>query len=302
MKNPSLIRRVAQAIRRRYLSVHFQLMDWTIIGYLLLIGVLIVPFHHDVACWGVYPILHLLLAAGILEYVRFSESRQSRFWRIVRIFYPFLFATMGWKELDNLITMIFPYWANKWVIRTDLFLFGVHPTVWVEGLFTPWLTEFMNLLYSSFWFYTPVVGILLYVKKPEQDVFDFFFMVSFAYAVCFLLFLIFPSEGAWVILKDLHHAEPQGGFFRELNRTAQEHGTIRGGAFPSSHVTIAFVVACAAVKYLKKLGIAMLVLAFGIAVSTVYCRYHHAIDAISGMAAGFVLFCITNRIVSKKRG
>ncbi|NQT24080.1 phosphatase PAP2 family protein [candidate division KSB1 bacterium] len=300
MKTPTFFQRIIQAIHTRYRSTRFQLMDWNITSYLLLIGILVIPFHQDVKSWWIYPFMHLALILILVEFIRFSESRSNRILRAIRIFYPLLFATLGWKELNNLITMIFPYWANDLVIQIDMLLFGVHPTVWVEQFFTPWLTELMNFFYAVFWFYTAIVALALYIKKREQDLFDFFFAVSFAYAVCFTLFLIFPSEGAWIVLKDLHHAEPEGGFFQHLNQAAQAKGTIRGGALPSSHVALSFVVACTSIKYFKRLGILLLILSFGVAVSTVYCRYHHAIDAISGVFTGFLLYWISNRILKKQ--
>lgn len=294
-------RRIIESIRNHYGSTPFQPMDWTIMGYLLLIGLLVIPFHQDVKYWGVYPVLHAVIIVLLLEFIRFSEARSCRLLRAIRIFYPALFAILGWKELDNLITMIFPYWANTLVVRADLFLFGVHPTVWLEQFSTPWLTEIMNFLYALFWFYTPIVAFTLYFKRREQDLFDFLFMVCFAYAVCFTLFLIFPSEGAWIILKDLHVSEPDGGFFQNLNLSAQARGTIRGGALPSSHVSLAFVVSCAAIKYFNKLGWVLFALSFGIAFSTVYCQFHHAIDAIAGIITGVLLYWIANRILTKRK-
>ena len=299
MKIPSLIVRIGQSIRGRYQATPFQLMDWTIIIYLLLIGILVIPFHQDVNNWGIYPPLHLLLAIGLMEFIRFSESRSSRILKTIRLFYPILLATLGWKELNNLITMIFPYWANDLLIRTDLLLFGTHPTVWIERLFTPWLTELMNFFYAVFWIYIPVIALTLYCKNREQDLFDFLFSVSLTYVVCFTLFLFFPGEGAWIILKDLHQVDPEGGFFQSLNQAAQARGTIRGGAIPSSHVAVAFVVSLASIKYFKRLGTLLLILSFGVAFATVYCRYHHAIDAITGMLTGFCIFRISNRILLK---
>lgn len=292
-------RMIIDKIGSRYQSTRFQLMDRTIIIYLLFLGILVIPFHQDVKLWGVYPFLHLVIIVFLMEYIRFSETRSSRILRAIRIFYPVLFASLGWKELNNLVTMIFPYWANDLIIRADLWLFGVHPTVWVEQLFTPWLTEIMNMFYAAFWFYTPLVTILLYIKKREKDLFDFFFAVSFAYAICFALFLIFPGEGAWIVLKKLHSSDPDGGFLQRLNQAAQAIGTIRGGALPSSHVALSFVVSLTSIKHFKRLGILLVILSFGVAASTVYCRYHHAIDAISGIFTGFILFWISRRILIK---
>ena len=195
--------------------------------------------------------------------------------------------------------MILPYWANDFVVSLDTAIFGVHPTVWVQNIFTPWLTELMNFFYAFYYFFIPISTFSLYFRRRKQETLDFLFLVFFTYSIAFLIFLLFPAEGPWVILKDLHTVRPEGGFFLKLNQFIQGRGSIRGGCFPSSHVAAAFTLLWATFRYQWKLGVFFSPVVFGMAAATVYCQYHHAVDALSGMILGSIFYGIGIFILRK---
>jgi len=275
-------------------------MDYVVIGYTLLIGLLIIPFHRDVANWWQYPLIHTAIAIFILEFLRFHSKKSCKVLDFIRTFYPFIGLSFAWAELDNLVTILFSYWANNFVVNLDKMIFGVHPTVWVESIFSPVLTEVMNFFYASYYFFIPIGGFTLFFKGRQKDVLDFMFLVFLSYCTSFVLFLFFPAEGAWIILKHLHTVEPEGGFFLKLNQFMQANGSIRGGAFPSSHVSGAFIVTWATFRFQKKLGFVLLPLAIGIAISTTYCRYHHAVDPIAGAILGTILYFVGSAIINRR--
>ena len=120
----------------------------------------------------------------------------------------------------------------------------------------------------------------------------------------YLIFILIPAEGSWIILNHLHTIQPEGGFFMHLVEFIQSRGTVRCGAIPSSYVTTTFVVLWGAFKYQRKLAYWLLPFSFGIALSTVYCRYHHAIDAIAGIIMGtcyYILGITLLKMVQKRK-
>lgn len=283
----------------RYRTADIKPMDFVILSYIALLGVLIIPFHRDVHHWFFYPLGHLLVALFLLEFIRAANQLQNRILHFIRTFYPIIFIALGFKELDALFTMIFPYWATKWVIKLDLVLFGTHPTVWVQKLFTPWLTELMNFFYAIFWFYIPLIGFSLYFAGKKRETFDFLFLTVFTYMVTFILFIVFPTEGAWIVLRKLHTVEPKGYFFLRLTHWVQSKACVQGGAMPSSHVSAAFTMTWAALRYRVRFGWIFILLSTGIACATVYCRYHHAVDSIFGIINGTILFFIGSHILNR---
>jgi membrane-associated phospholipid phosphatase len=264
-------------------------MDAVVLTYWIVLGILVVPFHHDVRGWAAIPFKHAALCAAVIGLIRWNARHTHPVLGFVRTFYPVLWICFSWIEMGNLITMIFPYWGNAFCVKADLWIFGVHPTVWVERLFRPWLTECMNFFYTIYYFFIPMVAFPLYFRGRRRETEDFLFLVTFTFAVSFLFFILIPAEGAWVVLKDLHTVQPEGGFFLQFIESVQSRGTMRGGAFPSSHVAAAFTIALASRRYNRPLSFVLLPLACGVALATVYCRYHHAVDAVAGVVSGVCL-------------
>jgi membrane-associated phospholipid phosphatase len=295
----ALVETIIKKFRKRYGAVRLELMDVTVLSYIAVLGLLVVPFHRDVRHWAVYPVAHASAVFLILEGLRFERLHSNGVTRFLRAFYPTFGTALFWTELDGLVTMIFPYWANDFVIGLDLKLFGVHPTVWVESRFHFALTELMNFFYSFYFLFIPLVGFTLYFRNKKREAFNFIFLVMLTFCSCFLLFLLFPAEGAWVVLKSLHHIEPEGGFFLHLTHFIQSRGSMRGGAFPSSHVAAAIVIALAAIRYERRLGLFLLPFALGVAPATVYCRYHHAVDAIAGILWGLICYAAGIRLLAR---
>lgn len=301
MQLQKLMTAAIQAIKKRYSVIHFHPIDYISIAYTSIIGILIIPFHHDVPHWGTYPFVHFGIVIALLEFLRLESRIPKSIYQFVRTFYAGLALALGWGEFEQIVTMIFPYWANDWIVGLDLKLFGCHPTVWIEGIFRPWLTELMNFCYWIYFLFIPVSSMTLYFRNRKSDALDLIFLIFLSYYTNFLLFLLFPAEGAWIILKDLHTIEPEGGLFQAINQYMQANGSVRGGAFPSSHCSGAFIVAWSTLKYQRKLGAVIMVLAFGVCMATVYCRYHHAVDPIAGALWGTFIFFLGNKIITRWR-
>ena len=286
--------------RWRYTDVPFHPMDYTVLGYLLFVGLLVIPFHSGVPRWPVYPVIHLSLALLIAELIRLTARNPTKMLQWLRTFYPAVGVTFAWTELNTLVTMIFPdYWATDLVVNLDTAIFRVHPTVWVQQYFTPWLTELMNFFYAVYFLFIPVSGFSLYFRGRKQETLDFLFPVCLTFAVAFVLFPLFPTEGAWHVLKDKHTIKPEGGCFLHLIQFIQGQGSIRGGAFPSSHTAAAFTILWATFKYQWKLGVVLLPCVLGVAVATVYCQYHHAVDSLAGMLLGTILYGVSTIILRR---
>jgi membrane-associated phospholipid phosphatase len=101
-----------------------------------------------------------------------------------------------------------------------------------------------------------------------------------------------------VILEYVRYAEkhPQNKIVWFV-RTIQSHAGIAGAAFPSSHISEVFVLSLVALRYVRKLGYFLLPLTFVVSISTVYLRYHHAVDPIFGYLWGSLCFLFTLRIL-----
>lgn len=290
---------------KRYGGLHFRLADINCIVYMALVGAVLPFFHEHVPFWPRDFAIHIFLVVGALEIVRLGQRHsQNKIVRAVRTFYPALYYAYGWNEMGHLVRMFSgSFSAIDMIVNLDLTLFGGHPTVWVQQLYRPWLDELMNICYSGYYFFAPVVLISLYWKGKQDRVLAALSITTFTYFTNFILFFIFPSLGPRMIvwMQTLYITDYTGYLAASFTRFVQANGSIPGGAFPSSHVAGAVAWALVAWRYNRKLGYLLVPLVPGVAFSTVYLRFHHAVDPITGVILGFICSGIALSIL-KRRG
>lgn len=274
-------------------------VDIATIAYLVILSLIILFFHRGLKLWGLYILSHFIVVCSILALRWSFKDANSKLVLFLRDWYPVLLFSFMFEELNSLVTIIFPYWANQWVIKMDLFLFGVHPTIWFEKITTPWLTELMAFFYSSYYVLIPVAGFPLYFRNKKREFHRLLFSVALAYYVCYIAFLFFPAEGPWITMTHLYTNPLQGKYFLQFVEYVQKIGSIRGGCIPSSHVSAAFAILLSIRKYERKIFYFLLVCVLGLTVSTVYCRYHHAVDAIAGALVGIFCYLISTKIYQR---
>lgn len=288
----------------RYGHARFRLMDINCVAYLGLIGFFLIFFHQGVEHWFLFILIHAVLIAGILEIVRLGEIHPQKkvFW-IFRVFYPVPLFLFLWGELESLVPMIFGnYWATDMIVRWDELFFGVHPTVWVQQFYTPWLNELINFLYAGYYTFFLVVPISLFLSKRKEETFSVFSVATFVYFSNFILFFFLPAYAPQHIpwLQKLHTHEMTGFLFVEINRIIQSQGAVHGACFPSSHVAGAFAWVFLALRYIRKLGYALIPVAIGVAFGTVYMKLHHAVDPIIGIIWGVIAYGIAMKILRRR--
>jgi membrane-associated phospholipid phosphatase len=154
----------------------------------------------------------------------------------------------------------------------------------------------MVVFLAAYFLMLPVGGGVLYFSGRRREFQALMFNVALAYTSCFLLFLLFPAEGPWVIMKSYQSKPLAGGLLSRLYLAIQKGGSIRGGCFPSSHVAGAFAIALSLFRFHRKLAVAMTFVAVGVAVGVVYSRYHHGVDSPAGFLVAVVAVWVGTRI------
>jgi membrane-associated phospholipid phosphatase len=279
-------------------------MDINTTIYMALIGFLVIIFHKNVPDWPKHVIIHAAFVVGILEIVRLAERHpKSQPLSILRTFYPVVIFLYAWMELAFLQSMIFgTFWLTDTLVAWDKLIFGVHPTVWLQKLYNPWLDELMNFIYFFYYTFFLMAPLIFYIRKKKEVSFAIYSLATFTYLTNFFMFYFLPALGAKSapMLSDLYVSEHTGFLFVELNRIAQSGGGIASGAFPSSHVAGALVWALSALRYDRKLGLFMLPFAIGIGFSTVYMALHHAVDPLTGYIWGSITFVLGLKLLKMR--
>jgi membrane-associated phospholipid phosphatase len=219
-----------------------------------------------------------------------ARRRRGEPVRFFREWYPGLFFLFAFEEIDYLVDLVTPERFHQALIALDYAIFGVHPTIWLEQFALPWLTELLMFCFASFYILIPFVGLVLYFNNKQRELRELMLTAGIAFYICFLIFIFLPAEGPWVTMIPLHTEPLKGGPFTWFVYFVEGLGSIRGGAFPSSHVAVAVVALIVAYRHQRVLAYFLLPVVIGLCISTVYCRFHYAVDVLSGALVGTVGF------------
>lgn len=288
--------------KERYSGLKLRLMDINCLGYFGLIGFLLIFFHKTIDNWIIFILIHLGIIFAVLEIIRIHEKfPPKKILRLVRIFYPVCLILFGWREIDSLVFIFYRnYWSTHYIIHFEKLLFGFYPTIWFQQFLRPWLDEVMTIIYNSYFLFMPVVGLTLFFKKKYQEAIAAFSIGTAVHFSNFMLFYLFPAVGPQEIFAELQPLKFTGYLFGELTRIIQAKGSVKGGAFPSVHVSAAFAWALTARRYERNLGHLLLPLAIGIGIATVYLGYHYAVDPIFGFLWCLIVYPIALKLMEKR--
>ena len=168
----------------------------------------------------------------------------------------------GWGEVDALGRMFFgSYWATDLIIRAERLIFGGSSTAWFRNWHRPWLDELMAIFYTGYYLFLILASLPLFIKKKYEQTLAVLSLGTCVLFANYFLFYLFPVLSPIMAdSPDLPGGATFSGYaFGAFIRFVQAHGAVRGGTFPSSHISEALIWSLAAFRYNRKLGAVLLV-------------------------------------------
>jgi membrane-associated phospholipid phosphatase len=253
-------------------------------GYLVIIGLLATVFAERIPQWWWYPLAHAMLVLALGIFLLRLPPIPTGWMRFMRWWYPALLIPFIFHELQYLVHPINPADIDAQLMAIDYALFGVHPTVWFERLTVPWVTEYMQLAYVTFYFLPFILCAPLYRQGQFLAFRVSLCALLLGYYVSYLLYFLTPARGPRFYLA-VYHTLPLTGLWltTPLQATLDALEGMQRDAFPSGHTAIAIIVLAMAARYQQRLFYPLLGIAVSLMVSTVYLRYHYVIDVIAGV-------------------
>jgi len=262
---------------------------------LLLIGLFFVVllFRGQIPLWRSL-LWRYALGAGVLLVLKGCSDRGvgGRAGKFINDFSPILYIILIYQSLGDLSQYLRPD-VDPQLIRIDFFLFGVHPTVWMERWIVPWLTGVLSVAYLSYFFLPARLVHTLYVKNSGRDFDLAVFVLLLAWYLSFIGYLLFPAIGPRYTLAHLKSVSLNGGFIADS--VSQLINFVEGNqrdCMPSGHTAIALLVLFLSYRHARLLFYLFCPIVGALILSTVYLRYHYVIDLFAGaaLAAGCSLF------------
>ena len=250
------------------------------------------------------PLLVLTLSAGLVLYAIYLRKKKNRNKPedYFLLFYPLFFLFIIFESFFMILPYFNPHDYDTQLTQIDFNLLGVHPTVWIEQWFHPWLTDLMYLLYL-FYFPLPLFILThLYKKGDYRNLDKSVFLLFLVYFGAYLGYFAIPAMGPRFneSLMALQSKNLDGLLFAAPIRTLIGYfEPNKFDAFPSLHMAISLCTLLLMGKFKPKMFWIFFPVVIGIWISLVYCRYHYVIDMIVGAAWTFVAFYGGNALYNR---
>lgn len=196
-------------------------------------------------------------------------------------------------EVARLNLLMVDAWQDAHILAFEEAMFPQPPTLWLGQFAAPLVTEVLQAGYLSYYLMLPLIGGALYARVDKKPFYDLMSSTVLAYMMCYVVFIVFPTEGPAHTLRHLHEQPLPGGVLHALVNLVQRAG-VHGNAFPSAHVAGAVVAMAFAWRYVAVLAWPATVLVFLLAVAAVYDRYHYASDVVGGALVALVALVLTS--------
>ena len=271
-----------------------QFTDRLLLTYWSVLSVAIILRRDRVESWPSLLILHAVLIAIILVL-----ARQRDRWPHAHAWYPLLLPLIAFPEAALLHDLFVDEWRDRYILEFEARLFDVPPTVWLGQWQRQSFSEMVQFGYLSYFFFLPLIGVVLYQRPDKTPFFGVMAATMLAYVVCYGIYLIFPTEGPAHTLTHMHTTPIPNGPLASLVQLLQRAGT-HGNAFPSAHVAGAIVPAMFAAQYAIRYAPLLFASLLLMCVGAVYDRYHYASDIAAGLLIGGACALLMIRKLSRQ--
>jgi membrane-associated phospholipid phosphatase len=262
------------------------------IGMAMLSNLLILIFMHIRQAHDIF-VLNMLITAAILLAAYVHRRFPYTLLQFLRDWYVLPFLIVIYLENRTLIPLINPHAMDSFIMAADRFLFlGHDPTVLMERIMYPALSEILQLSYASFYFLPLSLCVILYFFRETRN--DFHIAASTIFMGFYLSYIGYyftPVLGPRFTMEHLQSVSLSGLWTFDLlrNLLAQAEGRMYD-CMPSGHALVSLLTVLLSWRYAKSFFPVALVWAVLLIFSTVYLRYHYVTDLVVGISLGFAVY------------
>ena len=293
--------------RLRGVTQYLHSADILMIGFVTILSMIDIVFAGRIPLWWLMVGMNVVLT-GFIIWLGFARHRCG--YKVLRYVHDWYVAPMVFVSFKELYFMIKPLHFGRdyddVLIAIDRWMFGVDPTHWIQQFAHPWLTELLQIAYTSFFFLFIILGYEIYRRKT-YDMFHFFlFTCVYGFFLSYLGYLLLPAVGPRFTLHDFSMLNsdlpglwltPYLRWFVNAGESVLRNvpndvalGSAQRDVFPSGHTMMTLVLMYLATKARARSRYFLYITGTLLIIATVYERYHYVVDLIGG--AAFMIFCV----------
>jgi membrane-associated phospholipid phosphatase len=276
------------------------------IGMAILMNLLIAASFQWGKAWDLF-LINCLIIIGILSMNSIQGHFQHTHIPFVRDWYVIALLLILFLENRRLIPLINPHDIDLFLIEIDRLMFlGHDPTILLESITSPLLTEVLQTIYASFYLLPFSLCLILYRKKTPVEFHSAASTILMGFYLSFVGYYMTPAIGPRFTLAN-QQAFPLSGFFffDGLQYIITQIEGVMRDCCPSGHALVSVLSLLLAWRYSRGFFPVAFLWALLILFSTVYLRYHYVMDLVIGMGLSFVVYLwgghIVRSMVTNKR-
>jgi membrane-associated phospholipid phosphatase len=280
-------------------GTRFWAVDKVILAYLVFTTVLIVGWWNNLPFAALHLAGHVAAAALIL----FEVKRPNRSSWIFRNWYPLPLVGYCYKEMATFIHAIRTTDADSLLASLDFRFWHAYPSIWLERVYSPALTEYLQVVYTFFIPAVLLVPFLLWRKGRYGEFQYYAFLIAIGFLISYVGYLLVPARGPRFLLKHLEQMPLQGlWLFHNMQGALDRLESAHYDCFPSGHTELT-ILACWGSRLLsKRLFRVYFAYTLSIIFATVYLRYHYTVDLLAGAILALILIVASPSLYRRLQG
>lgn len=258
--------------------------------YLLTIGLVIAGFHRKIDGAGVLLLVHGAAIMAIVAYAFWPQLPGAYHFRNL---YPIFYVFACYRVMSVLIQSIREARCDAMLAAGDFAFWHAHPTVWLERVQFPLLTEALQIVYALF--VPAVLGVALILwRRQREDFRNYAFVITLGFLASYVGYFIVPARGPRIFLDGLQ-TQPLVGLwlFRPLRTFLDVLESSHYDCFPSGHVELTVLAWWTTRRISSRLSAVYLAYTGLIVLATVYLRYHYTLDLVAGVIVAALVLTVS---------
>ncbi len=278
--------------------------DFLVIIFAIFLSILNIIFYNRVKYWDQLILFNIVVIVFVIILAQLDKKFDHPFWTQLHYWYIVPLIFLSFKELYFMVEPIRQVDYDKILIAIDRFIFGQDPTKILYHISTPVLTELLQITYGTFFFLPIILAVDLMLKNRMEAVKFEIFLIVYGFFLSYIGYFLVPAIGPRFTLYNFRNinAELPGlfltNYIREIlnigesitAKTLNPTALVQRDVFPSGHTEMTLLVMYLSVKFKAKTKYFFLPVGTLLIFSTVYLRYHYAVDVIGGIV--FMIFAV----------
>lgn len=252
-----------------------------------------------------------LVFIAIVIVLALSVRKDSPGWlRIIRTLYVIPMIYTIYSQVQMLVPHLHWHLYDQQLIWLDRAIFGVNPTEFVDKISHPYLTEYLQLCYVSFYLMPCIHVIELYMAKRQKSMMEAGRLLLFSLFFSYVAYFACPAVGPRFTVHDFSKTNqelPGVSMTVAMREFVNVGGGIEPGmadpamhvnrdCMPSGHTMVTLINILLAWRYRVKLRWLYTIIGVSLIFSTIYLRYHYAVDVVAGILCALVTLSLEPRV------